>query len=174
MNGINLIIPDIEFNKDFTIIYKGTEERIYEIKTSKQELLQKLRFFKNKQHEIEKLEEIVIREQIKYDYFNDFINSIHTKQLIITDDNYLVYYQLSSKYGYYELEKEIKKFIEERPDLQITISQIIHQSEFQQKAKGNENNYETIDNIKEELISKNLDFCLKHEILNHIPLINLI
>ena len=59
MEKIKINKPDTSFKKDFAIIYKGREkkenekteenqyfERIEEIKTSKEELFRKLRYFK--------------------------------------------------------------------------------------------------------------------------------
>ena len=55
MDNFEINIPDKSFKKDFTIIYKGREEQkghilepIIEIKTSKEEFLRKLQYFKNK------------------------------------------------------------------------------------------------------------------------------
>ena len=46
LNKVEITIPE-PFIKDFTIIYKG-EEELGEIKTSKDEILRKLRYFKLK------------------------------------------------------------------------------------------------------------------------------
>ena len=60
MENIEVDIPKIKTLNDFTIIYKGKkdgndedEEGIVEIKTSKEEFLRKLRYFKKHNKEIQ-------------------------------------------------------------------------------------------------------------------------
>lgn len=161
INEKNLVIPDVSFEEDFSIIYKGEgEKRIYEIRTSKNELLKKLRYFQNKSHELEHMEDIYIRDKFKYEHFNQFISSIRTQRLTLDDSNYLIYHELSSKYQYYELQDEVKKFIQERPDLRDAIFQL---------TKPKSDNDDANDTLKEEIIAINLDFCLQHGILDQIP-----
>lgn len=161
MEDINIKIPKVTVVHDLTIIYKGKkdgdQEEINEIKTSKDELTKKLRYFKQKMSEINHMNEIFIHDDFKFDVFKSFIDSTVSSQIQINHSNYLDFYELSHKYGYTELEEEIKKFIINRPDLK-KISD--HLSIENQKS----------DTLKEEIISKNLDQCIKNGFLDRIPL----
>lgn len=162
MEDIDLNIPDLISQDDFTIVYKGkvadnneNEEGIEEIKTSKEELLRKLRYFKNKANEINQTSEIYIHDVYSITIFKNFIDSIKTKTVKINENNYSYYYNLSTKYEYYELKKQIESFSEKRPD----ISNLINNFKFDE-----------IDYSKEEFISSHLDICLQNELLVNFPI----
>lgn len=111
-------IPEIEFEYNFSVIYKGKEERegkilqpIEEFKTSKDEFFRKLRYFKKKSHEFDHIDEIFIHEDFPVEIFRIFIDSIKTNKIHLSDDNYLPLSQLSSKYEYIELRQKVETFI---------------------------------------------------------------
>lgn len=176
-----LEIPEEEIDMDFTIIYKGKEENgeepLYEIKTSKYELMRKLRYFRKKANELNCMNEIYIHENIRYDFFKEFIDSISNKRLKISDQNYSAIHKLSIKYEYIELQKQIESFIQVRPDLKLFASQfstnLIENSD-NQNCQENDDNQKKSDAFKEELIAKNINTCLQNGYLNCIPLQNLI
>lgn len=60
MKSCKLIIPPVGYQKDLSIIYKEGEKEIQEIRTSKDEFLKSLRFFKNKSNEIESKEIYIV------------------------------------------------------------------------------------------------------------------
>lgn len=76
MEKFELSIPD-DFIEDFTIYYVGSDG-LNEIHTSKDELLRRLKFFKNRKNEIQNQNDIFIRENCPFDVFRDFISSIRT------------------------------------------------------------------------------------------------
>ena len=148
-----LKIPQDENQNDLTIIYKEEGSNIFELKTSKDDLLHNLHFFKNMRYEIDKMNLIYIQEDIKFDIFRNFILSIKTKEIPINENNFQYYHYLSTKYGYDLLTKEINKFASSRPDICSTIDQLLN----------NEEEEEIIDSHKEEILSKNLDIVLNYE-----------
>ena len=97
MEKIKINIPDTSFKKDFTIIYKGREkkenektdenqyfERIEEIKTSKEELLRKLRYFKRRESEINQMNEIFIHDSYSINHFKEFIDTLESHEIFIS------------------------------------------------------------------------------------------
>lgn len=159
-------IPKTKTKNDFTIIYKGRkggieelEEEIVEIKTSRNELFQKLRYFENKSNELRLVNEYFIHDKFDTAIFKDFISSLETQTISLNDNNYLEYSQLCSKYQYYELQDCVNDFIQNRPDIQHVIDQI-----------SSDNNQEIFDFEKEKILSKNLDFCLEHGDFSKIPI----
>lgn len=69
MSNYDVEIPDTIFVNDFTIIYKGKEERegqimepIEEFKTSKDEFFRKLRYFKQQRFEMSNANELFIHD----------------------------------------------------------------------------------------------------------------
>lgn len=130
MENIQLKIPEITYKNDFTIIYKGKEEQdgritepIVEIQTSKDELIRKLRYFKNKAFEINQMNEILIHDKYPISVFKEFINTVKTNIININESNYTYFYELSSKYEYNELQKEIEAFSQKRPDVQNIVNE---------------------------------------------------
>lgn len=63
MEKIKIDIPEIKFENDFTIIYKGQDEGIIEIKTSRDEMMRKLRYFKKKINELKYVNEYYIHDE---------------------------------------------------------------------------------------------------------------
>lgn len=67
MEAININIPEIKVENDFSIIYKGKEEdddnNIIEIKTSKDEVVRTLRYFKQRINEVQHLNEYYIHDK---------------------------------------------------------------------------------------------------------------
>lgn len=153
-------IPDNKFEYDFTIIYRGREgEDIIQIKTSKDEIMRKLRYFRTKANEIKHVDELYIHDNFRTEIFDQFIKSIETRKLDINDSNYEEFYEISSKYEYYELKECIEKFIKKRPDLKKIINDL-------SKDKSDKK----IDKEKERIISQHLDFCLEHGDLSKLPI----
>ena len=154
MEAININIPEIKVENDFSIIYKGKDEdddnNIIEIKTSKDEVVRTLRYFKQRINEVQHLNEYYIHDTFSCNIFKEFIESIKTKALTLTEYNYQEYYQLSKKYEYYELQQEIEKFAKQRPDLKAVINQLSTKSNF---IEENEEVDIISDPIKEEIIS---------------------
>lgn len=162
MDNYELNIPDVAFKKDFTIIYKGREnkeghiiESIEEIVTSQEEFLRKLRYFKQKTNEITKTNEIFIHDIYSPELFKEFINSLKTGKIQVNDKNYKIFFELSCKYDYHELKEVINKFCEERPDIQ----QILKKSSRTE-----------LDSMREEKLSQNLDICLQNENFSKLPI----
>ena len=122
LNKVEITIPE-PFIKDFTIIYKG-EEELGEIKTSKDEILRKLRYFKLKYNEISLQNEIIIHDNYSFDTFNKFISTFETKKIEIDSNNFQDYYELSTKYEYDELKNQVEKFIKTRPDLNQIVNHL--------------------------------------------------
>lgn len=159
-------IPKTKTKNDFTIIYKGRkggieelEEEIVEIKTSRNELFSKLRYFENKSNELRLVNEYFIHDEFDTAIFKDFISSLETQTISLNDNNYLEYGKLCSKYQYYELQDCVNDFIQNRPDIQHVIDQI-----------SSDKNQEIFDFEKEKILSKNLDFCLEHGDLSKVPI----
>lgn len=162
MDNIEINIPDTSFKKDFTIIYKGknkhkecTTESIEEIKTSKEEILRKLRYFKSRATEINQMNEIFIHDSYPVNIFIKFIKTLETHKIEVNEQNINELTSLSHKYEYEELKTELSSFSKNRPDLQSIID-----------------NTKTIelDSTKEEKLSKNLDICLMNQNFINIPL----
>lgn len=171
MNSTSYDIPDVKTEDDFTIIYKGRDdiennakykENIIEIKTSRDELLRKLRYFKTRSNEFKYLNEYYIHDEFHVDIFQNFINSIKTNKINLNEENYLELQKLSLKYEFTELQEIIQKFIESRPDLQKAIDQLTINLD----SKSDEEN---IDYEKELIIAKHLDFFLEKGILSKLP-----
>lgn len=147
-----LDIPEKVFKKDFIIIYKGLKEHeghmiqsIEEIETCKEELIRKLRYFQQKTNEMKQMNEIFIHDIYPTKIFKDFIDSIETNKIQVNESNYMIYSELCSKYEYDSLQTVLDKFSSNRPDIQQILTE------------------KTIDSIKEEKLSKNLDLCLQNE-----------
>lgn len=162
MKKFEINIPETFFQKDFTIIYKGREERegeiiepIEEIKTSKEQFLLKLRYFKNKSNEIKQTNEIFIHDKYSPQIFSDFIGSLQTNKIEIDEKNYKDISELSHKYEFHELTQEIDQFSRDRPDVKDIINDQI---------RGE------IDPIKEEKLAQNLDICLKNDNFANFPI----
>lgn len=168
MEKIKINIPDTSFKKDFTIIYKGREkkenektdenqyfERIEEIKTSKEELLRKLRYFKRRESEINQMNEIFIHDSYSVNHFKEFIDTLESHEIEINDDNIDEFLELSHKYEYTELEQELSTFSMTRPDIHTIITK---------------NKVDEIDQRKEEKLSKHLDICLHNSNFINFPL----
>ena len=165
MDNIEINIPDISFRKDFTIIYKGKEdnegkiiEKIEEIRTSKEELLRKLRYFKRQSLEINQMNEIFIHDSYYVKFFKEFINSLETHKIEVNEHNYSQISELSRKYEYEELEEKLATFSRTRPDLQIIL----------ESTKTSK-----LDSAKEEKLLKNLDICLCNQNFSnlHLPVL---
>lgn len=158
MEDIKISIPDINFNNDFTIIYKGRgNNKIQEIKTSKDELIRRLRYFKKKIREIEPINEYYIHDEFDSDLFKEFIKTLEHKEIKVNEHNYFEIYKLSQKYEFIELQAKIEEFIEQRPDLENIIESMIKDQQ------NNKNKSESmIDLEKEKIISQHLDFFLEH------------
>lgn len=157
MDNVTFTIPDIKFTNDFTIIYKGREEKIIEIRASRDELVRRIQFFKKQINEIKHINEYYIHDEFDTKTFYEFINSLNTKQIVINDKNYFEFLKLSQKYEYKEIQEIVQEFIKERPDLTNIINQIA------------ENGTENIDFEKEKIISQHLDFFLDHNLLFKLP-----
>lgn len=162
MDGSDIEIPEVSLENDFTIIYKGKEEKegqaiepIVEIKTSKYDFFRKLRYFKSKAYEFNRIDEIFIHDIYSIDIFKLFISAITAKKIHLTGNNYSDLYKLSSKYQYCELQQQIDAFSQNRPDIQ----QIIDNYSFDE-----------IDSSKEEKLSKNLDICLRNRNMVNFPI----
>ena len=160
-SNIELIIPE-PFIKDLTIFYKG-KDRLGEIKTSKEEFIRKCHYFKNRENEINKGNEIIIHDEFPFDTFEKFIMSLETKKIKIDSNNYLDYYKLSSKYMYNDLKNQVEEFIRSRPDLNFIINQL---STNQNQEEGHCDEFSS---FKEELIAQNLDICLQNNLLQKLP-----
>lgn len=162
MDNTEINIPDISFKKDFTIIYKGRDEnkeqnkeRIEEIKTSRDEFLRKLRYFKQRKSEISQMNEIFIHDSYSVEIFKKFVNSLETRKIEVNDSNYQEISKLSQKYEYHELNEELTTFSNTRPDIQRILD----------TSKKDE-----LDSLKEEKLSKNLDICLQNQNFIKLPL----
>lgn len=154
-----LDIPEKVFKKDFIIIYKGLKEHeghmiqsIEEIETCKEELIRKLRYFQQKTNEMKQTNEIFIHDIYPTKIFKDFIDSIETNKIQVNESNYMIYSELCSKYEYDSLQTVLDKFSSNRPDIQQILTD------------------KTIDSVKEEKLSKNLDLCLQNENFAKLPI----
>lgn len=168
MDGIDYDISGISDDQDFTIIYKGKEpsensnlESLLEIKTSKDQFIGKLRYFKKKSNELQHTNEIYIHDIFHTDVFQVFIDSIISKHIKIDQRNCYELLQLSKKYEYKEIQEKAQEFIQKRPDIKNSIDNFLRE---------NLNIHNDSDSIKEEIISQNLDVCLKNGYLERIPL----
>lgn len=121
--------------------------------------MRKLRYFRTKANEIKHVDELYIHDNFRTEIFDQFIKSIETRKLDINDSNYEEFYEISSKYEYYELKECIEKFIKKRPDLKKIINDL-------SKDKSDKK----IDEEKERIISQHLDFCLEHGDLSKLPI----
>ena len=166
MENIKIDIPDVKFEKDFTIIYKGSDNNeIIEINTSRDEIMRKLRYFKKRANEIKFISEYYIHDEFQSKLFKEFLNTMETNKIEINANNYLEFYKMSQKYEYNELQESIEKFISTRPDLQIIISKL--------SVLDDKNSELNIDYEKEKIISKNLDFILQQGNLSKLPISSL-
>lgn len=165
MKSVQLRIPSIKVEKDLTIIYKKGKNELHELKTSKDELLKTLRYFKLKSNEINQMHLIYIQEDIEYDIFENFISSISTKIIDINDSNYESYYYLSCKYEYNELRDEIEEFIQKNLNDSV-VHDLIQQSNDPLKNEQ----YPILNPLKEELIAKNLDYSIKSGLLKKLSI----
>lgn len=169
METIDYIISDISDDLDFMIIYKGKvrsqnadSECLVEIKTSKNELIKKLGYFKQKSSELQHINEMYIHDIFHVDVFQEFIDSIKSKHIKINQNNCHELFELSLKYEYKEIMGKVQDFIQKRPDIKNLIDNFLNE---------NNNDDELSDDpLKEEIISKNLDVCLKNGYLERIPL----
>lgn len=165
MEKIKIDIPEIKFENDFTIIYKGQDEEIIEIKTSRDEMMRKLRYFKKKINELKYVNEYYIHDEFHSNVFKEFIKSVQENSVELNEKNYLDFYKMSQKYEFFELKESIENFISNRPDLHLMISHLSDENNVQ--------NQENIDEEKEKIISKNLDFCLEHGNLSKLSVSSL-
>lgn len=157
MKSIKRKIPSAPAKSDLKIIYEDDQNKIHQFLVQKNEFLKKLRYFQDRKKEINETGGIYIHDSINYNHFQAFISALEREEVEINNDNYEDLYNLSQKYQYIELLDIIKEFVEQRPDICETIDNL-SQNESQ------------IDLLKEEQISKNLDFCLKHGNLQKLPL----
>ena len=68
--------------------------------------------------------EIFIHEDCSVSNFRDFIESIKTKSLLLNENNFNIFYELSLKFEYYELQSKIEDFMKSRPDIQSIVNQL--------------------------------------------------
>lgn len=146
---------------DLTVIYKESENHLFEFKTSKEELLNALNFFGKKRNEINITKLIYVEEDIDFDIFKMFISSISSKELEINDENFESFYYLSKKYEYEELKEQIEQFLSNRPDVTKILDDISKQTDLV--------NF-SIEPIIADLISKNIDISIKSGLLAKLPL----
>lgn len=159
MQNYKLKIPKNDSSENLTIIYKDSTKNVHELKANKDDFLVSFRYFQKRSNEIILTHPIYIEEDIEFDLFQSFISSITTREIDINNDNYEKILYLSEKYEYEELLKEIKNHINRRPDIHILLKQITQSP----------NQITQIESDKEELVAKNLDFCIKTGLLNKIP-----
>ncbi|KAK8844222.1 hypothetical protein M9Y10_024428 [Tritrichomonas musculus] len=163
MQDFNINIPSVDVQNDLTIIYKDGEGQLFEIKTSKDEFVRSLRYFQNQFNEINRTKLIYIQENIKFDIFDKFVSSTNTKQISLNESNYDIYYKLSHKYGYEELTKQIEDFISKRPDIVSIIDEL-------SSITNKTDKEQSTDNLKEEIVAKNLDICIQNALLKKLPI----
>ena len=174
MEDFKIEIKRSGFIKDFTIIYKGMKgqeqeqdqsktESIEEIQTSKDELFRQLGYFKKRRNEIDRMDEIFIHDKYPIQIFCEFIQILETTEIGINERNYQYFYDLSLKYEFESLQKELEKYIKERPDINRIVD-----------GYTNLDYKEERDEQKEELLSSHLDICLRNENMNKFPLFVLI
>lgn len=108
---------------------------------------------------------IYIQDNIDYNIFENFIFSINTKEIFLDETNYENYYELSCRYEYQELRERIETFIATRPDIFPTIDQLS-----QENATQNHSSHKKMDYLKEEIIAKHLEICLKNGSLKKLPI----
>ena len=162
MENFEINIPEEELKNDLTIIYKGREENqghitepIEEIRTSKEILLRKLRYFKNKINELKMTNEIFIHDVYPTTIFKEFIDTLETHKIHVNENNYHDFYKLSSKYEYDELQQVIEHFSKNRPDLQRVVDSY---------------SQDELDPSKENKISEHLDICLENANMRKYPI----
>lgn len=162
MDDVDVDIPDVRSENNFTVIYKGREsleenfvEKIEEIKTSKDDFFRKLRYFKQKSYEFNHLNEIYIHDIYPVEIFKIFIDALKTNKIRLNDSNYSDLHKLSLKYEYQELQQQIEYFSQNRPD----IKQIVDTYTFDE-----------IDSLKEEKIATHLDICLQNKNMVNFPI----
>ena len=167
MKSTEYDIPDVTVVNDFSIVYKSREERkgefyesLVEIKTSKDQFLRKLRFFKPRINEIIHIDSILIQENCPNEIFKEFISTLTTNKISLNEKNYRTLLKLSEKYEYVELQKEVMKYSKNRPDVQTAIEEVLEEDE--------------IDYVKEELIASHLDICLLNDNMLNFPIQKLI
>lgn len=164
MKSFNLKIRPNKEKNDLTIIYKEGENNFHEIKTSKKEILQTLRYYQKKSNEINQMGLLYIQENIPFNIFQRFISSVITQEINIDESNYDSFLYLSRKYEYEELQREIEDFIKERPDICSLVDDLTTTKNDDSDLQSSENE------IKEEIIAKNLDISIKNKILHKLPI----
>lgn len=169
MKSFNLKISQIGVKKELKIIYEDGKNCLHKMNVSKDDILGKLRYYEKMRNEINQTNVIYIHEDIDFDIFAKFISSIATQEIDIDEKNYELYYYLSQKYEYEELQQELDNFIQERSDISSVIAEISSRPESLSKSE-NESMNSQINIEKEELISKNLDICIKNGNLKKLPL----
>lgn len=163
MEDTEVDVPNVTVMNDLTIIYKGEEmnenqrfETITEIKTSKEEFIRKLRYFKQRFYEISQKNEIYIHDIYPVEVFKTFISTLTTNKIILNENNYLYLKELSSKYGYQELLSAVERFSQERPDIKNIVDKFSDKIEIDS------------DLIRE--MAKHLDICLQNENMLKYPI----
>lgn len=169
MKGFSLKIRPKEDKEELTIIYEDAEKELHKLKAPIDDILRSLQYFQNKSKEIHEMKSIYIQESIPFELFNRFINSINTQEIVIDEDNYQSYYYLSNKYGFIDLRDQIQEFIQTRPDIKTIIDEISASSDPNLTVSADESDL-TTDNLKEDLIARNLDISLKNGNMHKIPL----
>ena len=117
MRNFHISIPQIDIEKDLTIIYKKGESDFHELKTLKDIFYRTLRSFKRKNNENLHSDIIYIQENVEFEIFNKFILSIIDKNIEIKEDEITDFLYLSQKYEYKELSEKIEEIIKEHPEL---------------------------------------------------------
>ena len=97
MKNFKIDIPPVGLKNDLTIIYKDWNNQLYKLKTPKDEFLKSLRYFQRQSNEINRNNIIYIQENVKFDIFENFVSSICSKQILLNEENYEIYYKLSYK-----------------------------------------------------------------------------
>lgn len=124
MQNFKITIPSTQAQNDLTIIYKDNEGKLHELFARRNKLLKYLLFFQPKRKEIDQTKLIYTQENISFDIFSNFINSMATKEIDINNNNYEQYHSLSCKYQYNELKYQIEQFMSNRPDINLIIDQL--------------------------------------------------
>ena len=122
MDNFNLDIPET-FSLNFAIIYKGSDG-IIEIKTSKEALMQQLKYFNQRGNELSITDELFIHDKYETAIFKSFVESILSSSINVNKNDISKLYELSCKYKYTDLQLRIEKFNQERPDLLEATEQI--------------------------------------------------
>lgn len=145
---------------NFTIIYEGING-IVQIKTLKDDLFTKLRYFKQRSSEFREIIECKIHDYYETEIFKNFIESIKNQELVINEKNILNYFELSKKYGYQDLQEQIEKCIRENPDIAY-LSSVCSLNSTEAKS--------LFDEEKNEIIAQNLDKSLLNGCLINLPI----